>query len=237
MPFRIWLLTLLFIFAIGACTKVREMNEEPLLVKKDLWPTDYWCKYDYVKNVYEVFRKDSLGTHYLYDDTLRYVKDTLISSNYNIYFKEYTFCRQANTNRYIVGMGGSISQFHISLIGLTYPLFDLNLMKEPYGLAKYISWDGKPFNANADYNVGYRSGFYRGFATKIGICDSVVDATIKYRKEYPNSNGYEILDRRIYLAKNGLGIVQCITHYECKNMPNKNDTIYDLEFKIKKILD
>ena len=237
MSLRVWLFTLLLIFSYGACTKVKEIKDEPLLMEKDLGPADYWSKYDYIQNVYEVFNKDSQGLHYLYDDTLHYIKDTLVSVNYNFYFKEYGFYKQSARHNFVVGMGGSATQFHVFLMGLTYPLFDLKLIKGPHILAKYINWDGKPFVANADYNVGYHSAFNQGFFTNIGKCDSVIDVTINYKKNYPNSNGYEILNRTIYLAKDGLGMVQCNTHYECKNMQNKNDTIYDLEFKIKKILD
>ena len=224
-------------FILLSCNKEVKIMQESLLQSYEVMPSDYWTKYDYIQNVYEVFNKDSQGLHYLYDDTLHYIKDILVSVNYNFYFKEYGFYKQSASHNFVVGMGGSATQFHVFLTGLTYPLFDLKLIKGPHILSKYINWDGKPFISNADYNVGYHSAFNQGFITNIGKCDSVLDATINYKKKYPNSNGYEILNRMIYLAKDGLGMVQCNTHYECKNMQNKNDTIYDLEFKIKKILD
>jgi hypothetical protein len=230
---------LLFVFmtALLGCHK---NNEELPSDPKPIFTVSnepYWCRYDYIRLTFSVSYWDtgSLTYKYMYEDTLRYIKDTLAVPAYNWYYKKYGFSKQSSRFDFLLSM--ALPQSHIYISGVSFPIFDLTKIKGLRKLAPLISWDGNPFIKNSPYTIGYYGGYSNAFATAIGQYDSIVETVVNYKRDYPFSNGYEQINRTLYFAKNNIGLVKYNFEYECKNLSGVRDTSYKLEYKIKSILD
>lgn len=192
-------------------------------------PYDYWIKYEFIKNSYDVYSVINDSNVFIYEDTLAYIGDTLIAPVYGLYFNKYAFRKKTDFSQFIVGKGG-VSQMDISLGRTQYPLFNLNLIQDS-GDVKKISYDGYPFDDR--FFVSYNSIFEKEYISALGSHQIIKSFVIYSDKN--NSGGKEYMKSDFILAKN-VGLVEMRLSYYCKGMYSLPDKSYQILYKIKSVI-
>ncbi len=219
-------LLLIVVFAF-ACNKVGENPAQQKTVSYN--PYDYWMKYEFIKNSYEVYNVINDSNVFTYEDTLEYAGDTLIAPVFGLYFNKCAFRKKTDFSQFIIGKGGE-SQMDILFGRTQYPFFNLNLIQDSGDLKK-ISYDGYPFDDR--FLVSYNSIFEQGYMSALGS-HKIIKSSVIY-SDKNNTGGKEYMKSDFVLAKN-VGLVEMRLYYYCNGMYSLPDKSYQVLYKIKSVI-
>jgi hypothetical protein len=216
-----------YLFFIIGCSD--EDKFETKLLFSNYNPYDYWMKYEFIKNSYQVYNVINDSNVFTYEDTLEYIGDTLIAPVYGLYFNKYAFRKKTDFSQFIIGKGGD-SQMDILFGRTQYPFFNLKLIQDSGDLRK-ISYDGYPFDDR--FLVSYNSIFEQGYMSALGS-HKIIKSSVIY-SDKNNTGGKEYMKSDFVLAKN-VGLVEMRLYYYCNGMYSLPDKSYQVLYKIKSVI-
>jgi hypothetical protein len=189
------------------------------------WPVDSNFKW-----VFKVSKEINFSMVYQFDDTMQFLKDTLILKKSDIYFKEFGFKKLPPDYNFVMGpLPDNWGKLYLALDANLLTAYDMNLMKDNPP-AKYIITDGKPIDFR--YEMRYTNQFtYEN--TALGKLKCIATSCTFFEKR--NITGYISRNMYFYSAdKKGPIIIDYM--YKRKNVDFTNDSAVHYRYEIKEIL-
>ncbi len=227
------ILVLIGVLGFSACLDIEVAPIQSPKFKENLYG-DYSGAYQYwpirqnIQWVFDVYTDSSGQLSYIFQDTLKYTKDTNIAKSGYIYFNVFNFQKKPFDLEFIIGKYLPNSLYYF-INGVTYEAFNLEKIKD--NLDSIYSFDGTPFNN--DYLVSYQSPILKNYNSAIGNFD-VVSSTISFNKKY-NNGIKRAYKQEIKLAKDK-GIVAINYSYKSFDYLGFQDSSINLVYKINQIL-
>ncbi len=226
-------LFLVLIAGFSSCLQIEEVPNQSPKFKENLYG-DYSGAYQYwpirqnIQWVFDVYTDSSGQLSYIFQDTLKYSKDTNIAKSGYVYFNVFNLQKKPFDFEFIIGKYLPNSLYYF-INGVTYEAFNLDQIKD--NIDSTYSYNGAPFNN--DYLVSYQSPMLKNYHSAIGSFD-VVSSTISFDKKY-NNGIKRVYKQEIKHAKDK-GIVAINYSYKSFNYLGFQDSSINLVYKINQIL-
>lgn len=190
----------------------------------------YWPKDSGFQWVFKVSETDGRNTHYLYDDTLVFVKDSNILSKGELNFQVFQFKKGWSLSQFVIGVyPSSIDRLFLCMDGVNYTLFDLSKFTQSLP-ATNIKTNGKPIDDR--YEMSY-TNMTVPLSFPIGQFNCIASG-YSFFQVYPPSGSESRNVNMLFAEHKGPVIFEYL--YSVKGIPGVNDSSSRRVYEIKEII-